>query len=871
MRLGLRVPTTLFALTALTTLLASCNFFDSTCDEETDPSCLGRDLTGKGIGVACLRTVQCDPYLICVDDTCQPAGETIEGGACKRTAECNDGLYCEHLKKSAANRVCATAGEGAAGDACLNTAECEPGLVCALGASFLSLECAQAGTLDKGEACNNTLDCQAGLTCLPTDKTCRSNPIGNDTEIPPIPFWAGVECPGEDSEAVAYLDVPRGGEPLEDFYRLPFPNDVRTNNGRLDITTHPRPGDEVGLPIVDRFLNGADGATAGFSTNPVVFFRFSRDYNFDDVNSSTAMILDMTPGLEDRERTGSLKWHSASSNYICDNWLSIRRPIGRPLKPGRTYAAIITTAITQAEGGSFGRSADLMALLNTTAPGDSDLRAAWDAYAPLRAYIEESNTPASSILNAAVFTTQDPTHLVARIHEDVQENAPAEVSGLAECGSGVTSPCEAADGSSRGACVNSAGDFTEIHGRISLPMYQVGQTPFMPGGGSCSSTDDCTGGALCDPNTGLCVGGDPELIDGQIEGDIALDNSGNPQIAGRQDVCFALAVPNGSAPAEGWPLLVYGHGTGGVFTSPIGNGWAAEVARGAAPAATIGFDLPQHGERRGDSTEDPDLLFFNVVNPHAARGNVLQGAADFMSLVRWARAGGVSASDSPTGSAIPFNPARIAIFGHSQGATHASIMLPFEEGAVAGVLSGVGGHLTTSLLTKTEPLPIADAVGALMLDLDGSSLAGRENNPALALVQTFYDSADPINYAHMLHVSPPDQAPTGHHVFMTYGRNDHYSPVETQQAYALAGELPHVERVIAGFGLDPEPTPAAANVTVGGVERTVGMKQYEPVPDSDGSPVDGHFVSVRKGQDGHPDVARFLLQVFEGRTPTIGD
>ena len=73
------------------------------------------------------------------------------------------------------------------------------------------------------------------------------------------------------------------------------------------------------------------------------------------------------------------------------------------------------------------------------------------------------------------------------------------------------------------------------------------------------------------------------------------------------------------------------------------------------------------------------------------------------------------------------------------------------------------------------------------------------------------------------------------------------------------------------FGLDAVAQPASANVTVGGVERTIGMKQYEPVPAGDGSAVDGHFVSVRRGQDGQPDVVRFRLQVFDGRAPEIGN
>ena len=55
----------------------------------------------------------------------------------------------------------------------------------------------------------------------------------------------------------------------------------------------------------------------------------------------------------------------------------------------------------------------------------------------------------------------------------------------------------------------------------------------------------------------------------------------------------------------------------------------------------VAIDLPQHGERRGDSTDEPEGLFYNFLNPRAARDNVLQGSADLMAVVRWVKEGGV--------------------------------------------------------------------------------------------------------------------------------------------------------------------------------------------------------------------------------------
>lgn len=830
------------AVILLVPLAGGCNFFESSCDEKLDPSCLGRDLHGRGVGEECDRTVQCDAFLECVDGACEVTGETGMGGDCRRTGECAEGLYCSH------RRTCDPAGDGVLGDDCESTADCEAGLLCGLGAIPLKLECVEAGALDKGAECVSTTQCTAGLTCFSLEgpATCRSNLPPLEQEVPPVPVWIPDACPDDVDEATAYFEVPRGGEPLEDFYRLPFPNDIRRKDGKIDLSGHPRPPAEAGLPIVERFIDGADGSLSGFSTNPVVYFRFSEDYDFDNAVLAQALqIVDISPDAEDRDNGGRIQWYSKSSNYICDNWLAVRRAVGNPLRPGATYAALITTQVKTADGKDFARSSDLQAMLADSAPGDADLRDAWTAYAPLRAWLTETDTAPGTILNAAVFTTQNPVELVAQMREAIQAADLPSVSDLTKCEDGVTSPCETMqDGEVRGACVNSGRGYTELHGRISLANFQVGELPFLM----------------------------PEDVGGQTSGDIKMSGSGKPQVDGRNDVCFSLAIPDGDAPADGWPLLIYAHGTGGSFTGHLGrNGWAEEVAGGSSPAATLAIDMPQHGERRGDSTEDPELLFFNVINPHAARGNVLQGSADLMSLSRWAVEGSIGAGASPTGAAVSFDDTRIAVLGHSQGATHAAIMLPFEPNFAAGMLSGVGGHLTTSMLTKTEPLPIADAVGVLMMDLDGSDLACGDYNPGLALVQTFYDVADPINYAGLLATSPVPSAPTGHHVFMSYGLNDHYSPEETQEAYARAGDFPHVGPELRSLDLKTIAEPAFGNVSIGGVDRTFGMHQYAPKAAANGDAVDGHFVAVRSDQDGFPDVSRFLGQVFSGITPDIGN
>ena len=166
---------------------------------------------------------------------------------------------------------------------------------------------------------------------------------------------------------------------------------------------------------------------------------------------------------------------------------------------------------------------------------------------------------------------------------------------------------------------------------------------------------------------------------------------------------MALTVPKGSPmPAGGWPLLVYAHGTGGSFRSHVPEGVAARMA--AVGVAVLGIDQVEHGTRRGASQESPDNLFYNFANPAAARGNPLQGAADQVSLVRFATGFDLPAAQSPTQAEIKIGP--LAFWGHSQGATEGGIAMPYTSGVCGAVMSGQGASLMDALVTKTNPVDV---------------------------------------------------------------------------------------------------------------------------------------------------------------------
>jgi predicted esterase len=862
-RVSLRVAWIVLVATAFG--LSGCKVFNSTCAPD-DRTCLsGGSLRSDQV---CLRTGDCAQGLSCQSGICAYAGTTKRAGKCTVTAECAKGLYC------GIDLQCKPINDNPQPEngPCASSAECEKGLVCDIDIAKLFKEgpfglipedcraklpdddtpevcklprqCTKRGRLELGVACKKQSDCLAGLFCgrNPLDATSGDVCVGGvalRAEPVSASHWDGVRCSEDAKTPVAYFEVPRAGA-SKDFYRLPFPNDVRRRDGGIDLSDHPRPPADALPETAARFIEAA-GSVDGFATNPVVYFRFSQAIDAGNLSLNTVRIVDITKGSPEYGQKASIAWGPAErqSHYICPHWLALHRPLGLPLRPGTTYAALISTAIHSKSGAAFDRSSDFEVMLDAQQPKDPDLAQAWDAYAPLRAYVASASPdfPNDQLLNAAVFTTERATELVPKLRAAVEADRAPAVSDLTLCAAGTKSPCEDATG--RGACHAENSDFAEIHGHIALPMFQSGTAPYEK------------------PQDG---------------GEIALAANGNPELQDHAKVCFALSVPKSNPPAAGYPLLIVAHGTGGAFSDPMGGDDTAKwAAHAATPSAVLSIDLPVHGSRRGASTRPPEDLFFNFQNPAAARGNALQGSADLMSLTLLA-AVGIPQAGSPTSKAITFDPTRVVLYGHSQGATHAALMLAYESRVRAAVLSGMGGHVATSLQLEQKPVDIGSVLPFALFDADDKGdLVGGDVNPVLALIQGYFEAADPINYARLLYQEPVASAPDGHDVFMTYGLFDNYCPEKTQEAYALAGGLSAATPDLAmRFG--ELLLPVRNNVKPGARTRTVALRTYDPIADplEPGNPQDGHFVA-RSTKRGLTDVRRFLEQALKGETPQIGE
>ena len=90
------------------------------------------------------------------------------------------------------------------------------------------------------------------------------------------------------------------------------------------------------------------------------------------------------------------------------------------------------------------------------------------------------------------------------------------------------------------------------------------------------------------------------------------------------------SFPLAEAPTDGWPVVLYIHGTGG----DVASGHASTAGRLAAQGfAMVSMELPLHGARAEGRSFDIGVSTFNFLNPSAGRANFRQGAIDILSFL----------------------------------------------------------------------------------------------------------------------------------------------------------------------------------------------------------------------------------------------
>ena len=405
-------------------------------------------------------------------------------------------------------------------------------------------------------------------------------------------------------------------EGLVDLVDHPFPSDaLLRSDGLVELRHFPNPTESTTL---QDYLQIFQREIRSFSTSAALYIGFTEAMDPASFPSDPGAALgddapislvDIDPDSPERGRRYPLRirYRDEAKVYLPAHHLAILPPFGATLRGGTTYALVLTDRLRSAAGASLVRPALFEAALDPGCANRASIRLR-AAYEPLVAWLAEQPNP-DAVVGATVFTTRD---------------AVADVRALADAARAVTPPRPT------GWSVLEPTNFSDRYeGRLELPAFQSGRRPY-------SSIAD--GGGLVRTESGF-----------------ALDHFETSRLA--------VNVPaRRDTPTEGWPVVLFSHGTGGDYTNVFNGAIADALAREGI--AAIGYDGTLHGPR--DPTEsNPNLTFFNLFNPVAARDNVLQGAADLVTLT--AAIGGIEIPADIAGQSIRFKSGPNGFFGTQPG------------------------------------------------------------------------------------------------------------------------------------------------------------------------------------------------------------
>ncbi len=532
----------------------------------------------------------------------------------------------------------------------------------------------------------------------------------------------------------------------ENFYQLPYPNDLRLDaEGRPDLRGFPNPAQAP--PVVGLVANASQNL--GFSVIPVAHFRFTLPLSPRDPETVLAgpsepfALVDVDPDSPDRgKRIPVVVQTHQPDPYTPEHVVSIAPRPGFVLRPATTYAALVTTAATGDDGKPAAQNPVFQRVLDGAGQTENEKRAA-AVYAPLREALASAGQPTAGIAAATVFTTGDVVTDLARIGDSVLAAHDVTIDGLAF-------------------------DAMEVHpelcvlrGSVSLPQFQGGTPPF------------------------------------DTDGRLVFDAAGVPVQQRTEVAPVAVTIPRTTMPAAGYPLVINVHGSGGfsiAMVRPVGDDGLPGTPIGPAfPIASkgiamAGFAMPLNPERFPGAAEDE---YLNVENFAAMRDTFRQGALEARLFVE-----AISKLSIPpallsacSGAALPggatafrFDPAKLAITGQSMGGMYTNMIGATEPLLGAAVPTGAGGHWTYFI--RQTQLRDGQIPGFLVLVL-GTSVVPTFMHPALSIGAAGLEPADPIVYMPRLARQPLPGHPV-RPIYEPVGKDDSYFPTSVYDAVVLA-------------------------------------------------------------------------------------
>ncbi len=594
------------------------------------------------------------------------------------------------------------------------------------------------------------------------------------------------------------------------LWDAPWPDErLRRADGTVDVSSF---ANLRNVGIVEQ-LKALLRTATGFGLSSTIYFPLSGPIDrgsLPDAHASvhedaSVFLMDVDPSSPERgvRQPIAVRFDEDPGPFGTPNLLAALPLQGRPLHPNRLYVAVVTTRVRTPEGEPLEVAPATASLLAGMVP-DGMSEAAFGAHMMALGALREHGVDDASIAATAVFRTWDPIAGLAAAREQV----------LADPLPTPDAPFEARE---------VFDDYCVFHTTVRMPVYQAGTPPYASEGGGW-----------------------------------AYDASGQLVLADRATSNLWITVPRQPMPSGGFPAGVFVR-TGGGGDRPLVDRGPHEVAGGAAAPGTgpamhfaragwagVSVDGPLGGLRNLDDWNE-QFAIFNIGNPEGLRDTIRQSALELILLAHVIEGLRVDASscpglETPAGDGVvTLDASRLALMGHSMGATIAPLAAALEPRYAALILSGAGASWIENVVYKESPVAVRPAADAL-LRYTAMGRSVTEHDPVLALLQWAGETADPQVYARLI-VEEPIGAPR--HVLMFQGILDTYIPPPVANALSLAlgvdlgGErldedLPEyqpLDRFLDLSGASVVPRPTAGNQLAGAVTAVVVQHPEDGIED----------------------------------------
>jgi len=597
------------------------------------------------------------------------------------------------------------------------------------------------------------------------------------------------------------------------------------------------------LDVIDAFRATIEADTTGFSTSGPVYLPYNGPLDaaslsddpasYRDDAASPIFLVNIDPDSAQRGEKLPLLvgFTEVRDPYRPVNLLEVLPAPGFELIEDTLYAVVVRDSIGSADSTrTLTQAPGLAAALSDAAP-EGDLGAQVGAdFAPLRVWLAEQGIDVGSVVGATVYRTGDETSELYRLAAwAASEPAP--------------SPTEAP------TKILEMPEYCAYMGAWEPAQYQDGTPPFSSAGGV-----------------------------------LQLDASGAPVEQRRERAPFVVAMPKGAMPADGFPLLFYVNGTGGLARQVIDRGVAtvdAPPPEGTGPAQVAAM----HGygasgmsgvltpERLADASGG--YLVYNFFNPVAMRDNFRQTILEhilFRKLVLSLRIDpsscpGADASAATDGM-LRFDPSHRVVMGQSLGSYLTGMLATLDPGYEGAILTGAGGSWVDFPFGARDP--DLSVITRIVLGLRVSDPLDHFH-PGIALFDLAIGPAQNLHYVDDI-LRHPRPGATPPHVLVIEGDDDDNISTDLQRALNaaigtdLVGPDTGAERIepwILLAGNQVLTPPVSLNRMTPAGPRTAGVVRY--LPDVDDG---GHYVTFQLEGPKH-QYGCFLETLYRTGTPVI--